>query len=475
MARGTTIGYFIAKYNPAGQVLWVRGADGDHEAEGWGIATDTAGNAYVLGKLLGNDVFGSYAVNYSTVQPNYRQVFVAKYNAAGYVGYALRLQNGAISPGGIAVDLGQHVFVTAGFGWPNLIMGPDTLLPSGDAFTFFLGKLGVLDSCATIANTITADANIICANGQANICAPAGYALYQWNNGSSGNCITVSLAGNYYVTISDANNCSAESNHFALGVYPSPTVSVSVSGDTFYAFNGSGYQWLLNGQAINGATDSVYVATGPGTYTVQVTDGNGCTGISSAIIYAGIDEVFANSILVVPNPSAGKWQIQFNIKAGAKAELFDNSGRCVYTGVLKPGMNEINYDGPAGTYMLRVLSADITTIKSWLSFKVFCASIEEKRFQLRCIAGFHAAGKYQAQFAAAHGQVELFLLFFSLGIKGRYFFRVAIAIQRYKSVERFVALIPCLRRKVFSPHFGKNFHGGVESARNCCGDCYNIA
>jgi hypothetical protein len=41
------------------------------------------------------------------------------------------------------------------------------------------------------------------------------------------------------------------------------------------------YQWLLNGNAINGATDSVLTVTSSGNYSVTITDSSGCTSISS--------------------------------------------------------------------------------------------------------------------------------------------------------------------------------------------------
>ena len=43
------------------------------------------------------------------------------------------------------------------------------------------------------------------------------------------------------------------------------------------------YQWLLNGKAIDGATNSVYYASQPGIYSIWVTQ-NGCTNISDEVV-----------------------------------------------------------------------------------------------------------------------------------------------------------------------------------------------
>jgi hypothetical protein len=49
------------------------------------------------------------------------------------------------------------------------------------------------------------------------------------------------------------------------------------------------YQWKLNGSAISGANASnTYTAVANGTYTVEVTDANGCKGISNAVNVTGV-------------------------------------------------------------------------------------------------------------------------------------------------------------------------------------------
>ncbi len=55
-----------------------------------------------------------------------------------------------------------------------------------------------------------------------------------------------------------------------------PSYSASISIPAFYV----SYQWNLNGTPISGATSSTYEATVSGSYTVSVTDLNGCSGTS---------------------------------------------------------------------------------------------------------------------------------------------------------------------------------------------------
>ena len=69
---------------------------------------------------------------------------------------------------------------------------------------------------------VQANPVIICSNDSTEICAPSGYSSYQWNipGAPNGNCVEANDAGGYYVTVSDASGCTAESNHLSISVYP---------------------------------------------------------------------------------------------------------------------------------------------------------------------------------------------------------------------------------------------------------------
>jgi len=94
---------------------------------------------------------------------------------------------------------------------------------------------------------------------------------------------------------------------------PPPTINV-IGGDTLISSHGAAYQWYLNGSPIGGATDSFYVAHQGGTYSVQITNGLGCTSLSSGVF---ITEVFNNQNLVegvklYPNPAGDELIISHN-------------------------------------------------------------------------------------------------------------------------------------------------------------------
>ena len=151
----------------------------------------------------------------------------------------------------------------------------------------------IINSSAVNNVTVSSVTSVICSGDSAQFCATAGFASYIWNNGATSECIYAKLAGNYYVTATDANNCTASSNHFAFNVYPLPPVSISINGDTLSAYNSNSYQWYIDNSIIAGANSPVYIAAQSGFYSVAVSDTNGCKALSNPvqIVISGIDFV----------------------------------------------------------------------------------------------------------------------------------------------------------------------------------------
>ncbi len=131
---------------------------------------------------------------------------------------------------------------------------------------------GTLSICQGASTTLTA-------------VSPNTISNYAWTPSGSINMITVTTAGNYSVTVTDNEGCTATS-FVAVGNFPNPTAttsgdmvvcfgaqtSVSVNGANLTSYIWSGGQ---NGQLVN---------LGKGTHTVTVTDNNGCKGTATHTI-----------------------------------------------------------------------------------------------------------------------------------------------------------------------------------------------
>jgi gliding motility-associated-like protein len=162
--------------------------------------------------------------------------------------------------------------------------------------------LGTYNVTGTDANgcTGTASANVtasaapsITIIGTLSYCTGANITLtanggtgYVWND--AGNSTTASITvtqGNYTVTGTDANGCTATANA-AVTENAAPAVTISgllvyCSGGntTLTANGGANYVW---NDAGNSTTASITVTQG--TYNVTATDANGCTGTNSAVV-----------------------------------------------------------------------------------------------------------------------------------------------------------------------------------------------
>ena len=132
-----------------------------------------------------------------------------------------------------------------------------------------------------------------CAGGSVTLTAPAGMT-YAWSTGEPSQAITVSTSGNYTVTITNANGCTATSAPVSVTVNALPTVAIAPIGATTFCDGGSvtlisplnstySYAWNVGSTAITGASNNTLIVSTSGNYTLTITDANGCTATSAAI------------------------------------------------------------------------------------------------------------------------------------------------------------------------------------------------
>ena len=197
----------------------------------------------------------------------------------------------------------------------------------------------------------------MCSSDSLPVCATPGFASYAWSTGSSDSCTHATVAGNYYVSVTDVNNCSAVSNSVAIAVYPVSSVSILVNGDTLSSYNADSYQWYLNGNPLYGDTNFYYVATRSGDYYVQETDTNGCKVQSNEISITGITNLRETGVAIYPNPSTGNWQLIVTDELiGATIEISDENGRVIFKSQIKNVVSRLSPDVPAGIYLLKITS-----------------------------------------------------------------------------------------------------------------------
>ncbi|MBT8195583.1 MAG: choice-of-anchor L domain-containing protein [Bacteroidia bacterium] len=184
----------------------------------------------------------------------------------------------------------------------------------------------------------------ICMGDVASIDAGTGYATYLWSNGSTNQTISSSVTSSYTVTVTDVNGCSG-TGQFSLNVNALP--APAISGNTIICTNasttldaGSGYSSYLWS---NGNTGNLVSTSVANTYTVTVTDANGCSNTASA------------AVNVLPNPSPSITGVP-TICSGFTSVLDAGTGYSSYSWSTGAGSQSLNATN-SGVYTVTVTDA----------------------------------------------------------------------------------------------------------------------
>ena len=196
---------------------------------------------------------------------------------------------------------------------------------------------------------------------------------YAWSNGETGQGISNLTAGAYSVTVTDSDGSTAiETGISVSGGGPPISIATTVTNSTgnddgAIDISVSGgvppftYEWS------NGSTDEDLMNLGAGTYTVTVTDNNGCTETATETVTEpnGIfDGLLGMETMVSPNPGNGAFTL--NIKNGnpqrLTLELRNVLGQTIERKVVPYPGNEMRLDWNAtswsdGIYFLTIEAA----------------------------------------------------------------------------------------------------------------------
>ncbi len=155
---------------------------------------------------------------------------------------------------------------------------------------FAAGLNGTIYRVTETTNVITASgSSSICPGNSVTLSAPSGYDSYNWlldgtTSVGSGLQVSATQAGSYTLTVNGFTGCTYTSPGVTVSLLtpPSPVVNAAANslcqGSSLQLTTGnfSGYSWT------GGSTGASLIVNQAGSYSVSVTDGNGCTGSSSA-------------------------------------------------------------------------------------------------------------------------------------------------------------------------------------------------
>ncbi len=234
---------------------------------------------------------------------------------------------------------------------------------SADCSTFAVSLSAVNGNCAGQAGSITATV----ANGT----APIGYL---WNDFSTTAVRTGLDAGTYSITVADANFCTATASSTLVGgagftafSASATDASAAAAADGAITTTATGglapfaYNWS------NGATTANLTALVPATYSVTISDANGCTSVQSATV--GFPSAIADlqdgaRYTLYPNPAqtAANLDLFLVESAEIRIELYSLTGQLLYTTTQMQAAGTQVYALPvaelaSGVYVVR-LTAD---------------------------------------------------------------------------------------------------------------------
>lgn len=192
-------------------------------------------------------------------------------------------------------------------------------------------------------------------------------ASYNWNNGAGSAAVfTATTAGTYTVVVTDANGC-VNTDSVTVSENPLPTLELGAdvvsSSQTVVLDAPAGfaaYNWS------SGQNTASITVTQNGTYTLTVTDANGCSAtdaVSVYITFSAEEAALTLDATVYPNPSNGYLHIRLNetLNGAAGVALFNMAGQSVYNRSIQEA--EVTLDLahlPEGMYILH-LNGDAKT------------------------------------------------------------------------------------------------------------------
>ena len=146
-----------------------------------------------------------------------------------------------------------------------------------------------------------------------------------WNTGDNTQNINNLGAGTYSVVVTDANGCTANNSVVISEPAELLVTASSVQNSQQATANATGgtapYNYVWN--SVPAQFTQTAVGLSSGTYSVQVTDANGCTAVTSVLVEGiGIEEPnFAQNISLFPNPTSNVVNVGYNFTTEMSLEI----------------------------------------------------------------------------------------------------------------------------------------------------------
>lgn len=241
-----------------------------------------------------------------------------------------------------AICLGESIVLNAtsdgSISWNNNINNNVAFSPNTTTTyiaTAILNNCEIKDSVlVTVKNlpTLNAGNDVEICTGDEVILNATSNGVVNWDNGVQNGIAFYPSTDKTYTATALLNGCTKQ-DVVDVVVHPLPNKpTISKNGNVLSASSSSKYQWFLNGNLIDGATNQNYTATVNGKYTVKIQDNNDCENESDefSFEYVNINNKTIQKIQIMPNPAEGLVKIKFNHQL-KKLSIKNTLGQTVYT------------------------------------------------------------------------------------------------------------------------------------------------
>lgn len=219
----------------------------------------------------------------------------------------------------------------------------------------------------TISVVVHADPTVsITPSGPLTVCAgdsiqltASGATSYLWTTTQSAAAIWVHSSGTFDVTGS-VGACSSVATNAAVVTVSTPAIpTITQSGNILTSSSASGYQWILNGNALTGDSAHTLTITQTGNYSVITRNANGCYAQSATAQYTyvnGIASIGSDlGVKLYPVPNQGSFMIEGTDISGADLAIYDIYGQNLYEQKLNSDHTQIsNINLSAAMYFVTI-------------------------------------------------------------------------------------------------------------------------
>jgi len=350
LSSNATEDIFLAKLDAAGNFLWTKSTAGNTGAltELYTLQTDAGGNLYT-GGFFKNTVDFDPGAGIAGMSAIYNGADVAngffmKLDNAGNFKWAKQIAGpGESFCRGIAADGSGNIYATGCFKDTSDFdpgAGVTDLYTTGKDHIFVARY-----SCADTNSSVLTERNGKCSG-------------YEFNG------VTYNESGIYHIVFRNAAGCdSTVTLDLTIAGFEA---AITVSGFTLHAASAyTTYQWLKDGNEINGATGDSYLVTENGDYSLVATNEDGCTDTSDVYTvtnYTGIGDAghLAAQISVYPNPASDLLFVKSPVRV--HLAITDIAGKVLIQSGNAPDLSVKEL--AAGVYFLRITDKDGNILKT---------------------------------------------------------------------------------------------------------------